>query len=72
MLLLKIREQVDAKAQRENKRLSLEQVAKEIDISAKTVRAAYYGTDSFTGKQLERWCDYLGCQPGDVLVYEPD
>lgn len=72
MLLLKTRELIDAKAQSENKRISLEEVAREIHISAKTVRAAYYGTDSFTGRQLEQWCDYLNCEPAAILVYQKD
>jgi DNA-binding Xre family transcriptional regulator len=28
--------------------------------------------DRFDAPALEAWCKYLGVQPGDILVYEPD
>lgn len=74
MLKLKPRKLIDEMSQREGRRITIEEVSGETGYSAKTIGLAfgYGGTDSFTGKQLEAWCNYLGCQPQDILEYIPD
>jgi DNA-binding Xre family transcriptional regulator len=69
MLTLSVRKLIDEKTQKENRKFTIGWLAKEIGYTPKIARAAYYGTDSFTGKQLERWCAYLDCQPQDILEY---
>ena len=74
MLKLKPRKLIDERAQHEGRRITIDEVSKGVGYSAKTVSLAYdyAGTDSFTGKQLEAWCAYLRCQPGDILEYQPE
>lgn len=71
MLKLNVRNLIDAKVARDNTRVNFAKISDEIKLSEKTVRAAYYGTTSFTGQRLEQWCKYLHCQPGDILEYIP-
>lgn len=73
MLRLKPRKLIDEMSARAGHRITIEEVSSEVGYSAKTVGLAfaYSGTDSFTGKQLEAWCKYLDCQPGDILEYRP-
>lgn len=69
MLKLKPRKLIDEMSARVGHRITIEEASEAVGYSTKTVSLAYAyeGTDSFTGKQLEAWCDYLGCQPGDIL-----
>ena len=58
---------------RENRKLPYRKIEEETGISKTTLslymRQEVHNIDTGT---LEKLCKYLGCQPGDLLIYSPD
>lgn len=57
--------------------INVRQVAREADINYPTTHAWLRGRHGKTIDRvdmgvLEKWCKYLGVQPGDILVYEEE
>lgn len=59
------------KAQRENKRISLRALSKELDISTYTLyKFADNKLNEYPKDVLEKLCHYFPCQIGDLLTLE--
>jgi len=53
--------------------LRFKQVAQATNIRPDTVSDIYYGRwKHLSQENLERLCEFFGCQPGDLLKWEPD
>ena len=61
------------KEQREKRRIPLTEVAKETQISWKTLQGwANNDVSRFDAEKIEALCNYLDCNIGDLLVYEKE
>lgn len=62
-----------AKEQARGKRISLKQVAREVDLPPFTVYGFANNTlKEFPGDAITKLCLYLGCEVGDLLKIEDD
>jgi putative transcriptional regulator len=53
--------------------INLKKIQAETGLAYSSIGAWAKGhVDRFDTKALNAWCKYLDCQPGDILVYEPD
>ena len=58
---------------RENRKLSYRTIAEETGMSTATLTLYMkQGVGAFDTGTLEKLCEYLNCQPGDLLVYLPN
>ena len=54
-------------------KVNVSQIQKDTRLTYSTVARWVKGNvDRFYAPALEAWCKYLGVQPGDILVYEPE
>jgi DNA-binding Xre family transcriptional regulator len=54
-------------------KINLTQIQLETGMPYTSVSAWAKGkVERYDNKALSAWCKYLGVQPGDILVYEPD
>ena len=72
MIVNRVPELVAAKFGGDDK-VNISEVAREMVTTYSTVHSWIKGKPIRADfDMLERWCKYLGCQPGDILTYEPD
>ena len=61
------------KAQRENSRISLRALAKELDISTYTLyKLADNKLNEYPKEVLEKLCNYFACEIGELLTLEAE
>lgn len=70
---LKFLEMVQRKERQLGRRISYADIAKETGMTRAAVSKWASGEIvSYRKEMLDAFCKYFECQPGDLLVYEPD
>ena len=60
-----------AKARREDRRITIQDVVEETGLARGTVDNYTHNTVSrFDAPVIKALCDYLGCEPGDLIIME--
>ena len=68
-----IRPLIAAKEQRNQEKLTQERMAYETRLALNTVRAWIRGgVERIDLDTLTTWCEYLECEPGDIVKYDPE
>jgi len=72
-IINRLRILVAEKEVRDRRQYSLRDIASQTGLSINTVAGYLRGdTTNFYGNVLIAFCDWLDCQPGDILVLEDD
>ncbi len=73
MIRIKLIQLLDEKGFKERRRITLSEVAEKTGISRATLtRIANVPGNVTNTDTLDALCEYLECQPGDLLVYIPN
>ena len=68
----KLRKRVFLREWRESKNMTLEQVAEAMSITAGALSQAELGKTNYTRPMLEFLADLYGCEPGDLIMRNPE
>ena len=71
MIKYKLRQLVAGKEAKDDRRISLTELADACDISRPLLYRMLEQKGAVTTTTIDKLCEYLDCQPGDLLEYEP-
>ena len=73
MIQCRLRELMAAKARRERRRVTYEDILAQTGIANTTLTRLANDRAGMVGiSVIDRLCSYLDCQPGDLFIYLPD